>query len=532
MLSDIALLPADLQAVLPDPVEIPPLSREAILFALTKTHSRTGRIDRKALLNILPPDRDLARLSRVQLARAFRETSTLRVAEALVRMAVRPVMRDRLAELDGTGELHTIATQIVRDMAAYADGSLSWADIPHGLLLVGAPGTGKTYAAKCIADASGLPLVATTIGEMQSKGHLGDMLKAMREAFDEARRKAPCFLFIDELDSIGDRNSQESHAKSYRRQVVNEFLAQMDGLASGEGVMIIGATNHPDQIDSAVLRAGRLDMHVQVPMPGPEAIDRLLRIELGPDTPIDLCSVGRAAEGKSPAEIVGAIRKAKAAARTAAQPLDTQQLMAALKTKVADLGPLGWRIAVHEAGHAVFAHVMGIGEVMSIAILDGGGQILLDRHAHEGLIADYETQMAYSLSGRAAEVLILGNASAGAGGPAHSDLAIATRLALQIERSTGLGRNGLIWEPGENGRPISPAERESVLARLEAQAERARGVLALYHDPVERLAIILLEHGFLQASDIMAVLERHRVTDVASPSSMERDPRENTVTSV
>ncbi|NUB43420.1 hypothetical protein GEU84_003400 [Fertoebacter nigrum] len=241
-------------------------------------------------------------------------------------------------------------------------------------------------------------------------------------------------------------------------------------------------------------------------MPGPVAIERLLHHELGRDTPVDLAVVARAAAGKTPAEIVGAIRKAKAAARTGTLPLGTDQITAILKGKVVNLGPLAWRIAVHEAGHALYAHIAGMGEVMSMKIQGGGGEILLDRHANEGKVSDYENQIAYTLAGRAAEILTLGTPSAGAGGPANSDLAIATRLALQIERSTGLGRNGLVWEPDDYGGLIGQAERQSVSARLEAQAERANTLLEPHLQILENLARALLDCGHLSRKDIEYLL--------------------------
>lgn len=213
MLSDPTLLPKSLRDVLPAPIKIAPLSQETVLFALTKSHSRTGRIDRKSLLASLPSDQALSRLSKVELYSAFRESSTLRVAGALSRMCSVTISKDRLSELEGSGALYTVAQQIVGDIKAFAKGALTWSEVPHGLLLTGAPGTGKTYAAQCIADASGLPFVTATVGGWQSKGHLGDMLKAMIATFEEARLKAPCILFIDELDSIGDRKDADNHGK-------------------------------------------------------------------------------------------------------------------------------------------------------------------------------------------------------------------------------------------------------------------------------------------------------------------------------
>lgn len=122
--------------------------------------------------------------------------------------------------------------------------------------------------------------------------------------------------------------------------------------------------------------------------------------------------------------------------------------------------------------------------------------------ANEGTVSDCETQIAYSLAGRAAEILIRGTPSAGAGGPANSDLAVATRLALQIERSTGLGRNGLIWEPDDYGGLIGQAERQSVSAHLETQAERANILLEPHLQVLEKLAQALLDCGHLSREGI------------------------------
>lgn len=140
LLSDPMLLPKHLREVLPEPIRMPSLSQEAALFALAKSHSRTGRVDRKNLLTVLPNDRALARLSKVQLFSAFRETSTLRVAEVLSRMGTIITATDRILELEGSGALYTVARQIVADMKAFANGTLPWSDVPHGLLLTGAPG--------------------------------------------------------------------------------------------------------------------------------------------------------------------------------------------------------------------------------------------------------------------------------------------------------------------------------------------------------------------------------------------------------
>jgi cell division protease FtsH len=507
LLSDPMLLPEPLRCVLPEPIRVPSLSQEAILFALTKTHSRTGRIDRRKVLAALPSDKALARLSKVQLFRAFRETSTLRVAAALSKMSAVVTSSDCLAELEGSGALYNVARQVVSDMKAYSEGTLSWSDVPHGLLLTGAPGTGKTFAAKCIAAATGLPFVAATVGSWQSKGHLGDLLRAMIATFDEARAKAPSILFIDELDSIGNRRDADRHGSSYRRQVVNEMLAQLDGVAGCEGVMLIGATNHAEDIDAAILRAGRLDTHVTVSLPDAKGVAAILRHCLSNDTFEDLSSAIIAARGKTPAYIAGAVRSARAAARADRVPLALSHILAALSRGSVPKSPLARRVAVHEAGHAVLAHILGIGEIQELSLKGDGGQILIFRAGWEGTVQAFDDQIAYCLAGRAAEIVVLGDASGGAGGSENSDLALATTLALQLERTMGLGSNGLIWEPvGTLGRTMTEAERQNVARRLEAQEERARSLLIPFKANLELIARSLLDQGSLTMDEVGPLL--------------------------
>lgn len=512
LLSVPMLLPKSLRDVLPEPIRVPSLSQEAVLFALTKTHSRTGRIDRKKLLTALPSDQALARLSKVQLFSAFRATSTLRVAEALTRMTTIVMAADRLSELEGSGALYDAARQIVADMKAYEGGSLSWSDVPRGLLLTGAPGTGKTYAAKCIADSTGLPFVAATVGGWQSNGHLGDLLKAMTATFSEARSRAPCILFLDELDSIGDRNDSDTHGRNYRRQVVNELLAQLDGVTGSEGIMLIGASNDATAIDAAILRAGRMDLHVAVPLPDAKGIERLLRHHLDVDTFDDLSPAVVAARGKTPADIAGSIRIARAAARANSVTLTIGHILAALPREAVPDSPLARRVAIHEAGHAVIAHILGIGEIKELSLKDQGGEILIFRAAWEGTVQAFDDQIAYCLAGRAAEILMLGDASGGAGGNENSDLALATSFALQVERTMGLGLNGLLWEPiGVLGRTMTEGERENVSQRLEAQSARAHVLLEPHRDTLDRIARALIDHVHLSGEEVGHMLPEIKV---------------------
>ncbi|MFA1625262.1 AAA family ATPase [Rhizobium mongolense] len=162
-----------------------------------------------------------------------------------------------LFELPGYDSLKEWARQIASDVDLCRRGKLAWKVLSKGVLIHGPPGVGKTFAARALAHALGMKFVETTVGEWQSKGHLGDMLSAMRACFQAVKDSRGTVLFIDELDSIGSRSNfaDDTHGQ-YWQNVVNEFLTRLDKLP--DGVLLVGATNFPNLIDPAVLRSGRI----------------------------------------------------------------------------------------------------------------------------------------------------------------------------------------------------------------------------------------------------------------------------------
>ncbi len=144
----------------------------------------------------------------------------------------------------GDGPAHHAAAALVADLSAWRRGDAEWRELSHSLLLSGPAGTGKSVLARGIAASAGVPLIETSFGTWQASGHLGDMLREMRRSFSDALRKKPSVLFIDEADAAGSRDSPDRHGSSYRAQVINQFLAEIDQLQHAEGVLLIGATNH------------------------------------------------------------------------------------------------------------------------------------------------------------------------------------------------------------------------------------------------------------------------------------------------
>ncbi|AML51695.1 hypothetical protein RC74_10855 [Falsihalocynthiibacter arcticus] len=331
------------------------------------------------------------------------------------------------------------------------------------------------------------------------------MLREMRASFAEARRNAPCVLIIDEIDAVGSRDSDDRHGSGYRLQVINAFLAELDAISRDAGVILIGTSNHADKMDPAVLRAGRMDLKVAVPLPDAGALLAILRHHLSEDlADADLQTLARLALGKSAADIDAAIRAARSDARHSGKRLTLAMLQDHLNIDAAsENGDLLWRIAVHEAGHAIMAAALGLGPIDSIQISNGGGKIVRQSPPHEGLLWNFEAEIAYSLGGRAAERLVLGAVSAGAGGPTNSDLAIATNYAIQIETTLGLGVEGPVWhaEPEEAYRS-TPNIRDRVRQRIVRAEKRAGTILTQHRDRLEALARDLLQKRSMGAAEI------------------------------
>lgn len=292
----------------------------------------------------------------------------------------------------------------------------------------------------------------------------------------------------------------------------------MDSVSRQPGVVVIGTCNDLGRIDPAVLRAGRMDIKINVPMPDAEALLAILRHHLREDiADHELKSLSHRAVGRSAADIDAAIRAARSDARHAHKRLSLQMLQTQLgiETSAADTAVL-WRIALHEAGHAVAGVALGIGKIENIAITTNGGQIQRRRVPNESLIADIEAEIVYSLAGRAAEQLVLSEVSAGAGGSSGSDLALATRCAIDFETILGLGYGGLVWQAQPDAVHLqTPAIRDRVRQRLTRAEGRAGTVLTQHRETLETLARILLQKRSMRAQEIADLLHRINECDGA-----------------
>tara|TARA_R110002124_G_scaffold236821_2_gene402040 strand:+ start:2677 stop:4872 length:2196 start_codon:yes stop_codon:yes gene_type:complete len=497
-----APLPANVRRLLPSPIPLAPIDRDIILALLAQSHSATGKIDRSVVRPLLPGNADLAEMDIPSLFAALRAPTAAAAAEALAGLLASSanVTTDMtLDQIGGDAPAHRAAADIVSDLTAWKHDGAPWSELSHSILFSGEPGTGKTMLARAIAASAGVPIVEGSFGVWQSAGHLGDMLREMRSSFAEAIRKKPSVLFIDEVDAASSRQSADKYGAEYRRQVINQFLSEIDQLQRAEGVVLIGASNHPEALDPAILRPGRFDLHCSLGRPTLAQIRHMLTRAMPDAQEADLTMLARAYSGATPAMIDATIRAAKSSARRMAQPFTPRMLLSVLPASKPDDDR---RIAIHECGHAVVATLLGAVPIRRIQVSPDGGFTSRASAIRQGTVPEFEHELTILLGGRAAERALLGSVSAGAGGSEESDLALATKLQLQFDREFGLGINGNAWLGAVDMRRLTPAECDRARVKLDQFERRAQQLIAPHRNLLERLADHLVQHRELGEDEL------------------------------
>ncbi len=474
-------------------------------------------------------------------------------SRAKVIEAERPTTRfTDVAGYDGVKQEISEVVDFLRDPMRYA---AAGAQGPRGVLMVGPPGTGKTLIARAVAGEAQVPFLSVT-GSAFVELFVGVGASRVRDLFADARRRAPSIIFIDEIDAIGGRRGGVviGGGNDEREQTLNQLLSEMDGFDQTAGVVVIAATNRPESLDPALLRPGRFDRQVIVPLPNQIERAAILAVhakgkKLAPD--VDLTVTARGTPGFSGADLANLINEAAIHAirdnRTTitAADFDAARDRILLGTREASnvlLPEEKQSVAVHESGHALVAALSPNADPVSKVTILPAGMALgathqlpeVERHLYsEAYLTDL---LAVRLGGRAAELVVFGHGSTGAA----NDLAEATQLAVRMVREFGLspalGPVGYsdqgaqyLGGPIQDGlrRPFSEETQRVVdqeVSRLLREAEeRAVAMLNDHRDQLDWLAARLIETETVDGSVVLEVLhDKKQLVPRASASGPAR----------
>jgi len=412
------------------------------------------------------------------------------------------------------------------------------ARVPRGVLLSGEPGTGKTLLARAVAGEANVPFFATS-GSDFSGIIVGLGVAKIKEIFDLAKRNAPCILFIDEIDAIGQSRSKHSFNDNDREQTLNQLLIEMDGFANDTGIIVIAATNRPDMLDNALLRPGRFDRQINIELPNLEGRRDILELHAKKfkiDDKVSMMDVARGTTGFSGADLENLLNESALHAVRAEHKSVEQSDIEEARDKIL-MGPKKNRkmrpediklTAYHEAGHAFVAlHYDGIVDpIHKATIIPRGRALGMVQHLPiddkvSMTIEEVRATLSVDLAGRASEEIFFGKNKITTG--AESDIAMATRIARRSITTAGLSdKIGMVAVNQANtfGQRIALENASEKTAEavdgeiknwLDNAYKDAKNLIAKNKAKVEKLAKALLEKETLSGEEIRAIISDKKV---------------------
>ena len=410
------------------------------------------------------------------------------------------------------------------------------AKIPKGVLLVGPPGTGKTLIARAVAGEAGVPFMSVSGSDFMEM-FVGVGASRVRDLFQTARKQAPAIVFVDEIDSIGrKRGAGLGGGHDEREQTLNQMLSEMDGFDTGEGVVMIAATNRPDILDPALLRPGRFDRQIVVPLPDLEERLPILAVHCKGKrmaTDVDLSVVARGTPGMSGADLANLVNEAalhavrRGSAQIAMADFETAHdrvLLGQRRDSMVLSEEEKERIAYHEGGHAVLAYVLENADpVHKVTILPTGMALgvthqlpMEERHIHSRQYI--EDSLCVRMGGRCSELLVYGDLSTGAA----NDLVGNTELARKMVREWGMseaigpmawGSQGQVFlgedlmHTRDYSEDTSKVIDDEVERILRSEEQRAMEVLSKHRGGLNAIAHALLDNEIIDGAEVARLVD-------------------------
>ncbi|MCZ8324600.1 MAG: ATP-dependent zinc metalloprotease FtsH [Sphingomonadaceae bacterium] len=453
---------------------------------------------------------------------------------------------DDVAGIDEAREELQEIVEFLRDPQRF---SKLGGQIPKGALLVGSPGTGKTLLARAIAGEAGVPFF-TISGSDFVEMFVGVGASRVRDMFEQAKKNAPCIVFIDEIDAVGrHRGHGLGNSNDEREQTLNQLLVEMDGFEANEGIIIIAATNRPDVLDPALLRPGRFDRQVVVPVPDVDGREKILavhmkKVPLAPD--VNPRVIARGTPGFSGADLANLVNEAALLAARRNKRLVAMQefedakdkvMMGAERRSMVMTEDEKRMTAYHEAGHAIVSINEPASDPIHKATIIPRGRALgmvmrlPERDSYSYHRDKMHANLSVAMGGRVAEELIFGHDKVSSG--ASSDIQYATSLARnmvtkwgmsdklgplqyedQYEGYLGMGGSQRTFSSNETNKLIDSEIRSLV----EGAHKRATDILKTNEDKLHLLANAMLEYETLSGDDINQLLETGKLDRPDRPS--------------
>ncbi|NLL37032.1 MAG: ATP-dependent zinc metalloprotease FtsH [Fretibacterium sp.] len=454
------------------------------------------------------------------------------------------MMGVRFSDLGGVGEAEVELREIIDFLKEPERFNQFGAKLPKGVLLVGPPGTGKTLLAKATAGEAGVPFFFMT-GSSFVEMFVGVGAARVRDLFEQAKKKAPCIIFIDEIDGIGQSRARGGMMASNSEQenTLNQLLAEMDGFSSNTGVVIMGATNRPEILDQALLRPGRFDRQIQVVLPTEEGRLEILQIHtrdmpLNPD--VNLEAIAKITPGFSGADLANIANEASLLAvrrdgeNVAMDDFDLaiERVVAGLQRKTPLTESVRRRVAYHEMGHALVACYSPCSDpVHKVSIIPTAkgalGYTMQMPTEDQYLIGETElrSRLAVMLGGRAAELFVFEEASTGASNDLERATELARRMVTEFGMSEKLGpvryagsgsmylQSGTVSRSDLSPETASAVDEEIRILVTEAQ-ERALDILKEHEKVLHEISGLLQEKEVITGEEIVAVVKRVENVDI------------------